>query len=102
MVLVIPAIAPTLHGTQLREFLLPITQHMRLDAAQFSDLTDGEVAFGRNDRKVTPMMGRPTKTLNRLAYCRGDCVTTVVAQISRRSDKWFTPRCQRRCLVSAP
>jgi hypothetical protein len=31
MMLIIPAVPPTLEGLQLREFLLPITQYMRLD-----------------------------------------------------------------------
>jgi hypothetical protein len=51
MALVIAAIAATLHGTQLREFLLPIAQHVRLDAAQLAHLTNGEVALGWNGWK---------------------------------------------------
>ena len=46
--LVVTAIAAPLHGPELGEFLLPVAQHMRLDAAQFTDFTNGEVAFGRN------------------------------------------------------
>jgi hypothetical protein len=48
MVLVIAAIAPSLHGSQLRELLLPVPQYMGLDAAQIPHLSNGEVAFGRN------------------------------------------------------
>jgi len=50
-VLVVAAVAATLHGSQLGEFLLPVTQHMWLDVAQLTDLTNGEVALGRNSRK---------------------------------------------------
>ena len=48
MVLVVAAVAAPLHGAQLRELLLPVAQHMRLDVAQIRDLTDGEVALGGN------------------------------------------------------
>ena len=46
VVLVIAAITSPLHGPQLRELLLPIPQHMRLDATQLTNLTNGEVALG--------------------------------------------------------
>src|SRR4051812_41909035 len=52
VVLVVAAVAPPLHRPQLRELLLPIPEHVRLDAAQLADLTDGEVALGRNSRKA--------------------------------------------------
>ena len=48
MVLVIAAIAAPLHRLELREFLIPIEQHVRLDAAQLAHLTDREVALGGN------------------------------------------------------
>ena len=48
VVLVITAIPTSLHGPQLRKFLLPIAKNMRFDTTQFTDLTNGEVAFGRN------------------------------------------------------
>ena len=51
MVLVIPPIATSLHRAKLRELLLPVAQDVRLDATQFTDLTDGEVALGRYRRK---------------------------------------------------
>src|SRR3989344_1669728 len=51
MVLVIAPIAAPLHGTQLRELLLPIAQNMGLDATQLRDLTNREVALGRDGRK---------------------------------------------------
>ena len=51
MVLVIPAIATPFHRTQLRELLLPITEHMRFDAAQIADFTDSEIAFCGNGRE---------------------------------------------------
>ena len=50
VVLVVAAVAPPLHGFELRELLLPIAQHVRLHAAQFAHLTDGEVASGWNRR----------------------------------------------------
>ena len=48
VVLVVAPVAPTLHRLELGELLLPIAQHVRLDAAQLAHLTDGEVAFGRD------------------------------------------------------
>jgi len=46
MVLVVAPVAAPLHGLELREFLLPVAQHIRLDRAQPTHLADGEVAFG--------------------------------------------------------
>src|SRR5580700_3001087 len=46
--LVVAAVAAPLHRLQLREFLLPITQHVRLDPAKIADFADGEVALARN------------------------------------------------------
>ncbi len=51
MMLIVATIAASLHRTQLCELLLPITQHVRLDATQFTDLTDREIAFCRYRRK---------------------------------------------------
>ena len=51
MVLVVAAVAAPLHGAQLRELLLPVAQHMRLDAAQLRDLTNREVSLGGNGRE---------------------------------------------------
>jgi hypothetical protein len=48
MVLVVASVAASLHGTQLGELLLPITQNVRLHATQLTDLTDREVTLGRN------------------------------------------------------
>ena len=48
--LLIAAVAATLDGLELGEFLLPIAQHMRLDAAQVADFTDGEIPFSRDRR----------------------------------------------------
>ena len=48
MVLVIAPIAASFDGLELGEFLLPIAQHMRLNATQIAHLTDGEVALRRN------------------------------------------------------
>ena len=46
MMLVVAAVAAPLDGLELGEFLFPVAQHMRLDAAKLADLTDGEVALG--------------------------------------------------------
>src|SRR5690606_785573 len=43
VVLVIPAVAATLDRFELRELLFPVAQNVGLDAAQFADLTDGEI-----------------------------------------------------------
>src|SRR5690606_31314462 len=43
MVLVIPSVAATLQWPQLREFLLPVTEHVRFDTTEFGNLTDGEI-----------------------------------------------------------
>ena len=48
MMLVVAAVATPLHGTQLSELLLPVSQNVRLDPTQISDLAYGEVALGRN------------------------------------------------------
>ena len=53
VVLVIAPVAPTLHGLQLREFLLPVAQHVRLHAAQLAHFTDGEVALGWDGRQAS-------------------------------------------------
>ena len=49
--LIIAAIAAALDRLELREFLLPVAQHMRLDAAQVADFTDGEVPLPRDRRQ---------------------------------------------------
>ena len=51
LALIIAAIAAALDGLELRELLLPVTQHVGFDAAQVADLTDGEVALAWNGRK---------------------------------------------------
>ena len=51
MMLVITPIAPSFHRTQLRELLLPITEHVRFDTAQVANFTNREVAFRGNGWK---------------------------------------------------
>ena len=46
MVLVVATVTAALHGTQLREFLLPVAEYVRFDAAQVTHLANGEVTFG--------------------------------------------------------
>src|SRR5260221_11100554 len=41
----VAAIAPPLDRLELRELLLPVAQHMGLDAAQFADFTDREITL---------------------------------------------------------
>ena len=50
VVLVVATITAALYRTELREFLFPVTQHMRFDETQITHLTDGEVAFSGNRR----------------------------------------------------
>ena len=52
LALVVAPVAAPLHGLQLREFLLPITQHVRLHAAQLAHFTDGEVALAGDRRQL--------------------------------------------------
>jgi hypothetical protein len=52
MVLVVAAIPAPFHWAQLRELLLPVTEHVRFNATQLTDFTYGEVAFGGNQREV--------------------------------------------------
>ncbi|MOA11390.1 hypothetical protein D3C78_1313270 [compost metagenome] len=52
-VLVVATVAAALDVAQLGKLLLPIAQYMLLDAGQLADFTDGEIAFGRNGRKLS-------------------------------------------------
>src|SRR6185437_12893539 len=49
--LVVAAVAAPLHRVQRRKFLLPVTQHVRLDRAQVADLANREIPFGGNRGK---------------------------------------------------
>ena len=51
MMLVITPVAAALDRLQLGEFLLPVTQHVRLDAAQFAHFADREVTLCRDRRQ---------------------------------------------------
>src|ERR1043166_1419823 len=48
VMLIIAPVAAPFHRFELSELLLPVAQHVRLDAAQLADLADGEVALGRD------------------------------------------------------
>ena len=50
VMLVIAAIAAPLHRLELRKFLLPVAEHVRLHRAQIAYLADGEVALGWDRR----------------------------------------------------
>src|SRR5690606_26698085 len=52
MALVIAPVAAPLDRLEAGEFRLPVAQHVRLDVAQLADLTDGEVALGRDRREL--------------------------------------------------
>src|SRR6185437_1225420 len=49
--LVVAPVTAPLDGLQLWEFLLPIAQHVRLDAAELAHLADREVALARDRRE---------------------------------------------------
>src|SRR5271165_5824945 len=51
LALVIAAIAAPLHRLELRELLLPVAQHMGLDAAEIAHFADREVALPRDRRQ---------------------------------------------------
>jgi hypothetical protein len=51
LALVVASVAAALDRLQLRKFLLPIAKHVRFDAAQVADLTNGEVALARYGRQ---------------------------------------------------
>jgi hypothetical protein len=46
VVLVIAPVAAPLHRLELRELLLPIAEHVRLDRTEVTYLADGEVPLG--------------------------------------------------------
>ena len=53
-------LSAALHRLQLREFLFPVTQHVRLDPAQVAHFTDREVALGGDRRQLglnLPVLG---------------------------------------------
>src|SRR5688572_7713278 len=52
LALIVAAVTAALDGLQLREFLLPVPQHVRFDRAKLADLTDREVAFARNGWEI--------------------------------------------------
>ena len=60
LALVVAAVAAALHRLELRELLLPIAQHVRLDAAQLADFADGEVALAGDRRQLRRYSLAPT------------------------------------------
>src|ERR1700679_3615607 len=52
LALIVAPVAAPLDRFELREFLLPVAQHVRLDAAQVAHFADGEVALPRNRRQI--------------------------------------------------
>src|SRR5438477_8892989 len=48
VVLIVTAVAATLDRFQLREFLFPITKHVRLDRTELAHLANREITFGGN------------------------------------------------------
>jgi len=57
LALVIATIAPALDRLELGKFLLPVTQHVRLHAAQLAHFADGEVALARDHREFVVIAG---------------------------------------------
>src|SRR4249919_2087243 len=53
VMLVVAPVAAALHRLELRELLLPVAEHVRLHPAQVAHFTDGEVALGRDRRKLS-------------------------------------------------
>jgi len=51
LALIVTPIAAPLDRLQLRKFLLPVAQHVRLHAAQIAHFADGEVALPRDRRQ---------------------------------------------------
>ncbi len=51
LALIVAPVAASLDRLELREFLLPIAKHMRLDAAQIAHFADREVALPRDRRQ---------------------------------------------------
>ena len=51
LALIVAAVAAALDGLELREFLLPVAQHMRFDTAQVADFADGEVPLPGDGRQ---------------------------------------------------
>src|SRR5690606_2015038 len=57
LALVVAAVAAALHRLELGELLLPVAQHMRLDAAQLAHLADGEVTLARDGGQLVIVPG---------------------------------------------
>src|SRR6202451_674147 len=52
LTLIIAPVTAPLDRFELREFLLPVAEHVRLDAAQVAHFADGEVALPRHRRQI--------------------------------------------------
>src|SRR5258706_1398066 len=53
LALIVPAVAPALGGPEVREILLPITQHMRVDAPPVPYFTHSEITPSPGRRPIT-------------------------------------------------
>ena len=90
VVLVVAPVAAPLDGSQLGELLLPVTQHMRFDAAQLGHFTDGEVALGGNGGQWGVHGLGQNKTLSLLQVpdaerpSRIDCLRFPIAPANQR------------------
>src|SRR3546814_9971426 len=51
MMLIVAAVAAALDRLELGEFLFPVAQHMRFDAAEIADFSYGEVTIGGTELK---------------------------------------------------
>ncbi len=81
VVLVVTAVAAALDRLQLREFLLPVAEHVRLDRTKVADLADGEVPLG-GDRRQFRVSG-PLHTLHAAARGGGRTPSSAARRATR-------------------
>jgi hypothetical protein len=76
LALIVAPVAAALDGLQLRELLLPVAQHVRLDAAQLADFADGEVALPGIGGSSLLLLGSSIRLDAGLQFLAGTEVTT--------------------------
>jgi hypothetical protein len=57
LALIVAAVTTTFNRFELGKFLFPITQHVRFDTAQITNLAYREIAFPRNRREYVVISG---------------------------------------------
>src|SRR5205814_1933150 len=101
MVLVVAPVAAALHWLELGELLLPVAQHVRFHAAQLADLTDGEVAFGRDSRQAVGRCVHANRRAKSTTSAKSSDFTRTLPPAGRRPEQslstygWreMSPRC---------